>query len=239
MIVELGVTVNHVTPFPFRDGLATSDRRWYFAGKRVLDVVLSTVVLIVALPVLLIIAVLIKLDSPGPILFRQTRVGLGGQRFTFYKFRTMRPDADSEIHRRYVEALIRNQVSTTSSPLGAQTQVLKLTRDPRVTRLGRYLRRSSLDELPQLINVLRGDMSLVGPRPAIPYEVDAYQPWHVARLATLPGITGWWQVLGRSRVTFDEMVRMDLSYIAKQSLWLDVRILVMTIPAVLLSRGAV
>lgn len=231
--------MNNATPLRLHDGLSTSDRNLYLWFKRIVDVLLSVLLLILAAPATLIIAVLIKADSPGPILFRQTRVGLNGRTFTFYKFRTMRQDADPEVHRKYVEALIRNQMPGVSTLSSSGAGLLKLTGDSRVTRVGRVLRKSSLDELPQLINVLRGEMSLVGPRPAIPYEVDAYQEWHTARLATLPGITGWWQVWGRSQVTFDEMVRMDLAYIEMQSMWLDLKILIMTIPAVLLSKGAV
>lgn len=207
----------------------------YIAVKRLIDVSFSVLALFVAAPVLLFIALSIKLDSPGPVLFRQTRVGKRGKTFTFYKFRTMVHNADSAIHRQYVQSLIRQQSAAGGQPAAP---VYKMARDPRITRVGAWLRRTSLDELPQFFNVLKGEMSLVGPRPPVPYEVQEYQEWHLSRLAALPGITGLWQVRGRSRVTFDEMVRMDIEYITHQSLWLDLKILVLTIPAVLAGHGA-
>ena len=215
-----------------------TDRRMYFACKRVLDLVLATVILLLSAPVMLLIALFIKLDSSGPVLFKQVRVGRGGRPFTFYKFRTMYHNANPEMHRQYVRSLIRNQAPANDGSDGTASPVFKLTRDPRITRIGRVLRRTSLDELPQIFNVIKGEMSLVGPRPPLPYEVQEYEEWHMGRLATIPGITGWWQVRGRSRVPFDEMVRMDLDYIAQQSLWLDFRILILTIPAVVSGKGA-
>jgi lipopolysaccharide/colanic/teichoic acid biosynthesis glycosyltransferase len=169
------------------------------------------------------------------VLFKQVRLGKHGRPFQLYKFRSMHHNVDSEIHRQYVQAFIKNQVESERSDGSAP---FKLVRDPRITRVGHFIRKTSLDELPQLFNVLLGHMSLVGPRPPLPYEVEAYQDWHRARLEVIPGITGWWQVWGRSIVPFDEMVRMDLEYIARQSLLLDLKILVLTIPAVLFSRGA-
>jgi lipopolysaccharide/colanic/teichoic acid biosynthesis glycosyltransferase len=204
------------------------DRRMYFVCKRCIDMLLVALMLIAAAPVMVLIALLIKLDSPGPFFFRQARVAYGGRLFTCYKFRTMYHNADSELHRQHVQALIRDQ------SLGGY----KLARDPRITRVGHILRKTSIDELPQFFNVIKGDMSLVGPRPPLPYEVQVYEEWHIGRLMTVPGITGLWQVRGRSRVTFDEMVRMDLQYIAQQSLWLDLKILLLTIPAVLMGEGA-
>jgi exopolysaccharide biosynthesis polyprenyl glycosylphosphotransferase len=211
----------------------------YAAVKRAMDLTFSMLALITIFPILVVIAIAIKLDSPGPVLFRQTRVGKGGNTFNCYKFRTMIHNADPEVHRRYVQSLIRNQAqaSDRQSKDGAAS-VYKLQRDPRITRVGAFLRRTSLDELPQFFNVVRGDMSLVGPRPPLPYEVQEYQDWHLARLTTLPGITGWWQVRGRSRVSFDDMVRMDIEYINHQSLWLDIKILLLTVPAVLAGHGA-
>lgn len=214
------------------------NRRTYFACKRAIDLLLSIAALILLAPVMVLIAVVIRLDSPGPILFKQMRVGQGGRPFTFYKFRTMFHNADPEIHRRYVQAFIRHQAPANGGSGESATPVFKLTHDPRITRVGHILRRASLDELPQLFNVIKGDMSLVGPRPPLPYEVEEYQPWHMERLATVPGITGWWQVRGRSRVSFDEMVSLDLEYIANQSLWLDFKILLLTIPAVIGGDGA-
>lgn len=218
-----------------QSALATSHQSYTFI-KRVFDCIVAVVATIVLAPLMLVIAVLIKLDSPGPVLFRQIRVGKNHKPFKVMKFRTMHYNADPKIHREYVEAFIRNQVSAEDGTTGATP--FKLVRDPRITRLGHFLRKTSLDELPQLFNVVLGEMSLVGPRPPLPYEVDAYQEWHLSRLNAMPGITGWWQVWGRSMVSFDEMVRMDLQYIAQQSLWLDLKILILTIPAVLMARGA-
>ena len=208
----------------------------YLAAKRLVDVLLSSLALVITAPILLVIALCVKTSSRGPILFRQTRVGKDGRLFTLYKFRTMYHDADPEVHRRHVQSLIRSQSSEGKS---AGPPMRKLVNDPRITPVGRFLRRTSLDELPQFFNVMRGDMSLVGPRPPLPYEVEAYHEWHFARLSALPGITGLWQVRGRSRVTFDEMVRMDIDYIAHRSLWLDLKIILLTVPAVLTGSGAV
>jgi len=213
------------------------NRRLYFASKRALDVFLASVGLIIAAPLLLAIAVAIKLDSRGPVLFKQMRIGKGGHPFTFYKFRSMYHNADAEIHRQYVQALIGNKVPNPSADRGSGSQY-KINGDPRVTRVGYVLRRTSLDELPQLINVIKGDMSLVGPRPPLPYEVAEYDERHFGRLAAVPGLTGWWQVRGRSRVPFEEMVQMDLYYIAQQSFWLDLKIIALTIPAVISCKGA-
>lgn len=226
------------------------ERRSYFACKRVLDILIAGIALIVLLPLMLAIAVLVKLDSPGPAIFKQERVGLRRQRdgqreswginkFTLYKFRTMYKDAHSGLHRAFVRAFVRNDFPRMAALQRQDVQVCKLVHDPRVTRLGRFLRRSSIDELPQLWNVLKGDMSLVGPRPPIPYEVDAYKLWHRQRLAATPGLTGLWQVTARSLVDFDEMVRLDIWYIEHQSLWLDLRILLKTPLVVLSGQGAV
>ena len=210
-----------------------------------MDVVLTAALVILLLPLLLAIAVLIKLDSPGPVIFTQERVGSRRQRlgrqhvwvvrnFRFYKFRSMVQDADPSLH----EAYIKDFVEGRAQPSPESGGKYKLTNDPRVTRIGSFLRKFSLDELPQLFNVLKGDMSLVGPRPVPTYEVASYQPRHHNRFAALPGITGWWQVRGRCRVSFEEMIRMDVDYIRNASLWLDLKILFLTIPAVLSSRGA-
>ena len=211
---------------------------FYISAKRLMDLTVTVLALIVLAPVFLAIALCVKLSSDGPVLYKQTRIGRGGRPFTFYKFRTMYQNADPDVHRRYVQSLIRQQASDNLAPSGAGTPMYKLQKDPRITPLGGFLRRTSLDELPQLLNVVRGDMSLVGPRPPLPYEVEAYQEWHMARLSALPGITGLWQVHGRSRVTFDDMVRMDIDYITHRSLWLDMKLLVLTIPAVLAGTGA-
>ncbi len=204
-------------------------------AKRGLDIAGSAALLVVLAPVLLIIAALVKLTSPGPVFFRQVRVGEGAKPFTMLKFRTMRVDADDRVHREYVASLIAAGGQGTA----AQDGVFKITNDPRVTSIGRVLRKTSLDELPQFINVLLGSMSLVGPRPPIPYEVEQYKAWHHRRvLDAKPGITGLWQVTGRSRTTFDEMVRLDLRYARTSSLWTDIKILLATPRAVFSGKGA-
>jgi len=186
----------------------------------------------------LIIALAIKASSKGPVFFRQQRVGRYGKRFTFLKFRSMHINNDPSVHREYVTKLIAGQAERKPSN-GNVEGVYKLTNDERVTRAGALLRRTSFDELPQFLNVLKGDMSLVGPRPAIPYEVVAYQTWHRRRvLEVKPGITGLWQVNGRSRLKFDEMVRLDLRYAKSWSPWLDIKILMRTPRAVFMGEGA-
>jgi lipopolysaccharide/colanic/teichoic acid biosynthesis glycosyltransferase len=182
---------------------------------------------------MLLIAVAVKLDSPGPVLYRQKRIGEWGQVFSMLKFRSMRVNTDDSAHREYVKKLIQENTS-----LAGGTGTLKMTDDPRITRVGKFIRRTSLDELPQFFNVLLGEMSLVGPRPPIPYEVEVYQKWHTRRFEAIPGITGMWQVYGRNRVSFDEMVRMDIDYIERQSIWLDVKLLVQTPLVLLTGRGA-
>lgn len=195
------------------------------AIKRAMDILLSVVLFVFALIPMAIIAVLIKLSSPGPVIFSQLRVGRGGKLFTAHKFRTMRVGADDE-----KDAL--RHLNEASGPL------FKIRNDPRITSIGKWLRRTSLDELPQFWNVLNGDMSLVGPRPPLPIEVAQYQEWHKRRLEVSPGVTGLWQVSGRSELTFDEMVMLDLYYIENWSPWLDIWIMVKTIPALLTARGA-
>jgi exopolysaccharide biosynthesis polyprenyl glycosylphosphotransferase len=207
---------------------------WPRIAKRAFDTLAVTPGLILLSPLLLMVAVAIKLDSPGPVLFRQTRVGENGCLFTMLKFRSMKIGNDTRAHERHVASLIRENLNV--DQMGGSS--LKLIDDPRITRVGRFIRRTSIDELPQLFNVLRGEMSLVGPRPPIPYELEMYQDWHKRRLEALPGITGLWQVRGRNRVSFDEMVRMDLEYIWHQSFWLDIGILLRTPLAVLSGRGA-
>ncbi|MBI3941530.1 MAG: undecaprenyl-phosphate glucose phosphotransferase [Chloroflexi bacterium] len=200
-------------------------RGFNLAIKRALDVLISGSLLLLTSPLLALMALLIPRDSPGPVLFRQIRVGRRGKPFVFYKFRTM--VADAEAQRPHLDTL--NQAT---GPL------FKMRDDPRRTRLGRLLRRTSLDELPQLFNVLRGEMSLVGPRPPLPLEVEQYEDWHRRRLDISPGMTGLWQVSGRSELTFDEMVMLDLYYAENWSLWLDLQILFKTIPTVILGTGA-
>lgn len=206
--------------------------------KRMMDILGSLLALIICTPLFLIIASAIKASSEGPVFFRQQRVGQHGKRFTFLKFRSMHIGNDPSVHQEYVTKLIAGHAEPNPSN-GNGEGVYKLTNDERVTRVGAFLRRASLDELPQFLNVLKGDMSLVGPRPALPYEVAAYQTWHRRRLLEVkPGITGLWQVNGRNRVKFDEMVRLDLRYAKSCSPWLDIRILMRTPRAVLMGEGA-
>lgn len=205
--------------------------------KRGMDILGSLVLLILLSPVFFVIAAAVKLTSRGPILFRQKRIGEHGTAFTFLKFRSMYVDNDASQHKEYVRQLIAGQAAKQTN--GAGEGIFKLTNDPRITAVGNFLRRSSLDELPQFVNVLRGDMSLVGPRPPVPYEVEAYATWHRRRLLEAkPGITGLWQVQGRSRVGFDDMVRLDLRYARHSSPWLDLKILVQTPRAVIAGNGA-
>jgi lipopolysaccharide/colanic/teichoic acid biosynthesis glycosyltransferase len=198
---------------------------------RVLDLLVAASVLLVLAPLLIAIAVAVRIDSKGPVLFRQRRVGRGRREFTIFKFRTMCEDADSSRHRKYVQTLIDG---TRESERG---HLYKLSVDDRVTRVGRFLRSWSLDELPQLINVLRGQMALVGPRPVIPYEIDMYPDAYLKRFVVKPGLTGLWQVSGRNERTYDEMVSFDIEYAESSSLWLDLRILAKTVPVVLRRQG--
>jgi lipopolysaccharide/colanic/teichoic acid biosynthesis glycosyltransferase len=207
-------------------------------AKRFMDIIGSLVGLILCLPVFVVIALAVKLTSRGPVLFRQVRLGQYGKKFTFLKFRSMYLDNDQKLHEEYVHRFIMGAPSNDQTA-GSHQQVYKLTADPRITAVGRFLRNTSLDEVPQFLNVLWGDMSLVGPRPPVTYEFDRYDLWHKQRLLALkPGITGLWQVDGRSRVKFDEMVRLDIRYARSWSLWLDIKILLHTPRAVLSRDGA-
>ena len=213
-----------------------NNKRSLLVMKRTMDITGSALLLILCAPLLAAIAIMVKLTSKGPILFRQHRVGQYGRRFTFLKFRSMRVDNDVSVHQEYVTKLIAGAAERVTSAADGKS-VYKLANDPRVTKIGAFLRKTSLDELPQLLNVLKGDMSLVGPRPPIPYELAAYQTWHRRRvLEVKPGITGLWQVTGRSRVKFDDMVRLDLRYATSWSPWLDLKILLRTPGAVI--KGA-
>ena len=214
------------------------ERKFPRLVKRLMDIAGSFVALILCCPLFVLISLAIKLTSKGPILFKQERVGRYGSRFTFLKFRSMECDNDARIHREYVKRFIAGEADP-SRVSQTQNAVYKIQSDPRVTRAGKFLRKSSLDELPQFINVLKGDMSLVGPRPPIPYELEGYQIWHRRRLLeSKPGITGLWQVHGRSRLKFDDMVRLDLQYAKTWSLWLDIKILLRTPKAILFGAGA-
>jgi exopolysaccharide biosynthesis polyprenyl glycosylphosphotransferase len=206
--------------------------------KRLIDVAGSLAGIVLSLPAMLLIALAIKLTSKGPVLFRQKRLGQYGKQFTFLKFRSMYMDSDHKIHEEYVRNFIAGATGTEQTVEKQQT-LYKLTADPRITPVGRFLRNTSLDELPQFLNVLWGDMSLVGPRPPVSYEYGRYNLWHKQRLSAVkPGITGLWQVDGRSRVKFDEMVRLDIRYARSWSLWLDIKILIQTPRAVLTGTGA-
>lgn len=220
-------------------------KRGAFFAKRSLDIVGSISGMILFLPLLLIIPILIRLTSPGPILFRQERLGLYGKKFTFLKFRTMYVNNDATVHQEYVKNLIVGKAEEDDGENGnnggnaRKKPVYKITNDRRITPIGQLLRKTSMDELPQFINVLRGEMSLVGPRPAIPYEVQNYALWHRCRVIEVkPGITGLWQVMGRSSTTFNEMVRLDIKYVREWSVWLDLKILAKTPWAVLRGKGA-
>jgi lipopolysaccharide/colanic/teichoic acid biosynthesis glycosyltransferase len=205
------------------------------AACRALDVAVSAVLLLVLLPVFLALAAAIRLDSPGRVLYRQRRVGRGQDPFMVNKFRTMHSGAGHETHRQYVIGLIAGQSDDADE---GEPNFFKMANDDRVTRVGHFLRKSSLDELPQLWNVLRGDMSLVGPRPPIPYEVEHYPAHWFDRFAVKPGMTGLWQVSGRSELTLEEMIALDIEYARSRSLWLNVKILARTVPVVLIGRGA-
>lgn len=204
----------------------------YRFAKRALDVIGSTIGLVLTSPVLALVALAVRLESPGPVLFRQQRLGLGGRPFTLYKFRSMHLSAEQSRHRDHVQDLIRGDGRQTPS----SAAWLPIPLDPRVTRLGAFLRRSHLDELPQLINIARGDMSLVGPRPPIPYEVEVYEPWHLRRLSVIPGLTGLWQATGWGRLSFDEGVALDLAYIDRRSFWFDFGLILRTLWQIAVGR---
>jgi len=218
----------------------------YNLCKRWLDLVIAGLAIVPLLPLMLLIALAIKMDSPGPVFFRQKRIGAKRsikngqvvwqlQIFRVFKFRSMQHNADESLHQAHIKQFVHGtlpEVSTSNAKV-------KIVADPRITRMGWLLRRSSLDELPQLINVLRGEMSMIGPRPVPEYEVrEYYKSWHYERLATLPGITGLWQVKGRGELSFEEMVRLDLEYVRTQSMWMDLKILLSTIPVVISGKGA-
>jgi lipopolysaccharide/colanic/teichoic acid biosynthesis glycosyltransferase len=201
-------------------------------ASRVLDVLIAGLALLALVPVIAVAAAAVRLSSPGPVLFRQRRLGRGMRPFTVLKFRTMRADADSAVHRDFVRSLIDNKPEPEQ-----HGKLYKLVVDDRVTRVGRFLRSWSLDEVPQLINVLRGEMSLVGPRPVIEYEVEQYPDWYLRRFAVKPGLTGLWQVSGRNERTYEEMVRFDVEYAESRNLWLDLRILARTAVVVMRRQG--
>jgi lipopolysaccharide/colanic/teichoic acid biosynthesis glycosyltransferase len=206
---------------------------WYFLFKRVLDVALAGGCLMLLSPVLLIIGCIIRATSPGPVLFRQTRVGQHERPFVMLKFRTMYVDSSDAAHREYVQKLLTDESAVVSAD-----GLFKLANDPRVTRVGAFLRKTSLDELPQLVNVLRGEMSLVGPRPALPWEAELFGVHHAQRFVAPPGLTGLWQTSGRNKLTMRQGLELDLQYIERRCLGLDLGILLKTIWVVLLGRDA-
>jgi len=225
--------------------LVEDQEYFYYLLKRVMDIVIATFLLVIFSPIMVLIAFLIAVDSRGPVIFSQVRVGSKRwtrdgftywQRsfFKCYKFRTMIHNADTCVHENFVASLIEGQIEASEN-----NYKYKLNNDTRITRIGKVLRKTSLDELPQLFNVLRGQMSMVGPRPDVPYAVNHYKNWHYERLAALPGLTGLWQVKGRSNVSFDKMASLDIKYVRNPSLLLDLKILVLTIPAVFSGKGAV
>ena len=231
--------------------LPYEDLSGYFVAKRAIDIVLASLVILLLLPLFLIIAIAIKADSPGPVIFAQPRLGgrrvaRGGSRewvvetFTMFKFRTMEVGADASLHRDYMTAYLTGDEDRLASlrPGRKANESFRPSADPRVTRVGGVLRKLSLDELPQLWNVLWGDMSLVGPRPPMAYEVEHYEGSAFRRLASRPGMTGWAQVRGRCSIDFEEMVRLDLEYLERRSSFLDLKILLLTIPIVLSRKGA-
>jgi lipopolysaccharide/colanic/teichoic acid biosynthesis glycosyltransferase len=210
-----------------------AEPRWQAAARRLIDLSGSALLIVLFSPLLIGVAAAIRLDSRGPALFRQRRVGLDRGEFTIFKVRSMRRDADPQGHREYVTALIGGNAAS-----HGRENLYKLAVDDRITPVGRWIRRWSLDELPQLFNVLLGDMSLVGPRPAIPYEVEAYPTWYLERFAVKPGMTGLWQVSGRNERTYEEMVRLDIEYVESRSLLGDLAILAKTPLTVLGRKGA-
>lgn len=206
-------------------GSERKQQTYFKVIKPFLDYSIAAVLLLITSPLFLILYFSIKLHSPGPVFFYQERIGKDGRSFRMIKFRSMRVNVDTTLHREYMQRVIKN--NTTPAELGKKS--LKLDdADPRITGLGKLLRSSGLDELPQLINVLRGEMSIVGPRPPVPYEVEIYEAWHKERLAVLPGITGLWQVTAHNLVPFNEMVRIDIDYIQRANLWLDLKIMLLT-----------
>jgi lipopolysaccharide/colanic/teichoic acid biosynthesis glycosyltransferase len=210
-------------------GATTANGSAYLVVKRSFDVLAGGLILLVLSPLLLVAALLIKLDSRGPVFFRQQRTGLGGEPFKVWKFRTMRTDADPEVHRRYIEQLVRGEVP--------EQGLKKLVDDPRVTRVGHFLRRTSIDELPQLFNVMSGEMSIVGPRPGMDYELEHYLPRHYRRFDVRPGITGLWQVSGRNQLDFVEMLDLDVRYVDEMGPWMDLKVLAKT-PMAMVGKGA-
>jgi lipopolysaccharide/colanic/teichoic acid biosynthesis glycosyltransferase len=245
-VADVALSGLHLLP-----GQEAAGRTTHHAAKRALDIVVATLSLVLLAPLMLLVAIVIKLDDPGPVLFAQERMGARRVRqgdgwvwrlepFLMFKFRTMWADAESTLHREYMTAYLAGDVErlATLRPGRKDGESYRPAADPRVTFVGRILRKFSVDELPQLWNVLRGDMSLVGPRPPLRYEVEMYEPHHLNRFASRPGLTGWAQVSGRTTIGMEETLRLDLEYIARRTILFDLKILALTIPVVLLQRGA-
>jgi undecaprenyl-phosphate galactose phosphotransferase len=232
-IIDIKLRIDRFCGLPMIRLCSQKKSRIYDRVKAVLEKIIVLPVFVIQLPLFLVIAAAIKLTSPGPVFYRARAIGEGGREFVMYKFRSMRTDADTSIHREYVSKLIKGEIEKKS-----EDQVLKITDDPRVTPVGRIIRKLSLDELPQLLNVLKGEMSLVGPRPCLPYEYELYKEWHKKRQSIRPGITGLWQVTGRSEVVFEDMVLLDLYYIYNRSLMMDLNIIIETAFVLLEKKGA-
>jgi lipopolysaccharide/colanic/teichoic acid biosynthesis glycosyltransferase len=210
--------------------------KWYLRAKRILDLVFTILILIPLFIVIAIFAALIRIDSKGPIFFRQKRIGMNGVEFDMFKLRSMYVNSDDSVHRKSIKQYINGAALNDKENLD---NLYKLVDDPRVTRVGRFIRKYSIDELPQFINVLRGEMTLVGPRPPLPYEVEDYSPRDMIRLSGKPGLTGTWQIYGRSRVPFQKMVDMDIEYLGEQSILQDLKLIAFTLPVLLQGRGGV
>jgi lipopolysaccharide/colanic/teichoic acid biosynthesis glycosyltransferase len=206
----------------------------YLLFKRLMDVLIALGLIVLFGPLMMLIMAGIRISSPGPIYYRQTRIGKNGKPFRMLKFRSMQVKNDPDLHRAYVQKLIHENIQ----PGASGKSNLKMLGDPRITGLGKYLRKFSLDELPQFFNVLRGEMSMVGPRPSLPYEYEVYKEWHKQRLMVLPGITGLWQAMARNTVSFDDMVRIDIQYIQSMNLWLDLKIMFLTPVVMIRGKGA-
>ncbi len=209
--------------------------------ERAIDIVVAALLLVITASLMVIVAIAVKAESRGPAIYRGRRLGLAGRPFTVLKFRSMRTDTDDELHRRYVLGLLRDETDDQSAagvPSDDNVVAFKLHDDPRITRVGRWIRATTLDELPQLVNVLRGEMSLVGPRPEVPYALEGYEPWHHERFSVRPGLTGLWQVSGRGDLSPSDMLELDIEYARRRNLRLDIEILARTIPAVLRRKGA-
>jgi len=218
----------------FWANVRVGNTRVYPLIKRVVSTIIAAVLLVLLAPLFLLFTLAIRLDSPGPALFRQTRIGKDGKPFSFYKFRSMYHDIDRSAHQAFLKDFVKGKIQENSD----KPNFFKPAQASQITRVGRLLRKTSLDELPQLLNILKGEMSFIGPRPNVPAEVEAYSEWHARRLAVLPGVTGWAQVNGRSSISFDQIARFDIEYIENESFLMDLKVVLATIPAVLRGHGA-